>query len=92
VIDDTGASPLATNESNVAKSSSDGNAAATYVLDPSKPGSDESSSYLAKEELNLLAKLIGSSETSEKSRDTFKLNLFDKDVGCATATGQDKTG
>ncbi len=48
----------------------------SYVVDPSRPASDESSSFLAKEELNLLAKLIGSSESSS-SRDTFKLNLFD---------------
>ena len=40
---------------------------------------DEGSGDLAKEELNLLAKLIGT-ETNVKNRETFRLNLFDTDV------------
>ena len=35
---------------------------------------------LAREELNLLAKLIGT-ETDARRRDTFRLNLFDGDLG-----------
>ena len=40
---------------------------------------DEGSGDLAKEELNLLAKLIGT-ETNVKNRETFRLNLFDNDI------------
>ena len=51
-------------------------ACASYAVD------DESAtSHLAKEELNLLAKLIGSTEAAAAAagggKDTFKLNLFD---------------
>ena len=50
-------------------------ACASYAVD------DESAtSHLAKEELNLLAKLIGSTEVAAAAgggKDTFKLNLFD---------------
>ena len=41
---------------------------------------DEDSRELAREELNLLAKLIGT-ETDARRRDTFRLNLFDGDLG-----------
>ena len=45
--------------------------AACYAVD------DDASSQLAKEELNLLAKLIGGNEADGGGKDTFKLNLFD---------------
>ena len=41
---------------------------------------EEDSRELAREELNLLAKLIGT-ETDARRRDTFRLNLFDGDLG-----------
>ena len=44
--------------------------ASCYAVD------EETSSQLAKEELNLLAKLIGGNE-ADSGKDTFKLNLFD---------------
>ena len=44
--------------------------ASCYAVD------EETSSHLAKEELNLLAKLIGGNE-ADSGKDTFKLNLFD---------------
>ena len=40
---------------------------------------DEGNGDLAKEELNLLAKLIGT-ETNVKNRETFRLNLFDTET------------
>ena len=48
-----------------------GAAGACYAVD------DDASSQLAKEELNLLAKLIGGNEADGGGKDTFKLNLFD---------------
>ena len=68
-------------------------ACASYAVD------DESAtSHLAKEELNLLAKLIGT-ETDARRRDTFRLNIFDGDHGDEEvddgdhrrAGGEDKT-
>ena len=52
-------------------------ACASYAVDD-----DSATSHLAKEELNLLAKLIGSTEAAAAAaggggKDTFKLNLFD---------------
>ena len=41
---------------------------------------EEDARELAREELNLLAKLIGT-ETDARRRDTFRLNLFDGDLG-----------
>ena len=46
----------------------------------SQGGREEESKELAKEELNLLAKLIGT-ETDARRRDTFRLNIFDGDHG-----------
>ena len=46
----------------------------------SQGGREEDSKELAKEELNLLAKLIGT-ETDARRRDTFRLNIFDGDHG-----------
>ena len=41
---------------------------------------EEGGGELAREELNLLAKLIGT-ETDLKRRETFRLNLFDGEIG-----------
>ena len=56
-----------------AAATSNAAAAACYAVD------EDTSSHLAKEELNLLAKLIGGNEADGGggSKDTFKLNLFD---------------
>ena len=59
-----------------------GAAGACYAVD------DDASSQLAKEELNLLAKLIGGSE-ADGGKDTFKLNLFDI---CGGGGGAEKHG
>ena len=59
-----------------------GAAAACYAVD------DDASSRLAKEELNLLAKLIGGNE-ADGGKDTFKLNLFDI---CGGGGGTEKHG
>ena len=64
----------------------------------SQGGREEDSKELAKEELNLLAKLIGT-ETDARRRDTFRLNIFDGDHGDEEvddgdhkqAGGEDKT-
>ena len=64
----------------------------------SQAGREEESKELAKEELNLLAKLIGT-ETDARRRDTFRLNIFDGDHGDEEvddgdhrqAGGEDKT-
>ena len=64
----------------------------------SQGGREEESKELAKEELNLLAKLIGT-ETDARRRDTFRLNIFDGDHGDEEvddgdhrrAGGEDKT-
>ena len=64
----------------------------------SQGGREEESKELAKEELNLLAKLIGT-ETDARRRDTFRLNIFDGDHGDEEvddgdhkqAAGEDKT-
>ena len=50
---------------------------------------DEGSGDLAKEELNLLAKLIGT-ETNVRNRETFRLNLFDNDTAEEDIEVQDK--
>ena len=60
-----------------------GAAAACYAVD------DDASSQLAKEELNLLAKLIGGNEADGGGKDTFKLNLFDI---CGGGGGAEKHG
>ena len=58
-------------------------AAACYAVD------DDASSQLAKEELNLLAKLIGGNEADGGGKDTFKLNLFDI---CGGGAGTERHG
>jgi hypothetical protein len=54
---------------------------ATLFSDPSYRLASESgvAGKLAREELNLLAKLIGTAETQDQ--DTFRINLFDPDFG-----------
>ena len=72
-VPSTGSQPNADSASGVnATASAPSNAASCYAVD------EETSSQLAKEELNLLAKLIGGNEADGGSgKDTFKLNLFD---------------